>query len=95
MIALVMTVVFSHRIRRAPVRAGVWRERRRYHPGRARSRHRGLKHRDDVDCQWRSIEERVGGAVKAQYTWSPLDRWTLTRRKRSVSGTRADNLFVL
>ena len=47
------------------------------------------------DRQWRSIEERVGGNVKAQYVWSPLDRWTLIRRKRSVSGTLDETKFAL
>src|SRR5690606_2816826 len=47
------------------------------------------------DLQWRSVEERVGGAVKAQHTWSPLNRWTLIRRKRSVSGTLDETLFCL
>src|SRR5690606_27437169 len=47
------------------------------------------------DLQWRSVEERVGSAVKAQHTWSPLDRWTIIRRKRSVSGTLDETLFCL
>ena len=47
------------------------------------------------DRKWRSIEERVGGNVKAQYVWSPLDRWTPIRRKRSVGGTLDETKFVL
>jgi RHS repeat-associated protein len=44
---------------------------------------------------WRCVEERVGGGVKSQYTWSPVDRWTLIRRTRSVSGTLDEGRFVL
>ena len=47
------------------------------------------------DRQWRSVEEREGSTVKVQHTWSPLDRWTLIRRKRSVSGTLDESLFCL
>ena len=47
------------------------------------------------DRRWRSIEERVGLNVQAQYVWSPLDRWTLIRRKRSVGGTLDETKFVL
>jgi YD repeat-containing protein len=36
---------------------------------------------------WRCVEERVAGSVTTQYTWSAIDRQTLLRRKRSVSGT--------
>jgi RHS repeat-associated protein len=34
------------------------------------------------DKRWRAIEERVSNSVTAQYVWSPLDRWTMIRRKR-------------
>ena len=37
----------------------------------------------------------MGGNVKAQYVWSPLDRWTPIRRKRSVGGTLDETKFVL
>jgi len=47
------------------------------------------------DKQWRSVEERIGSTVKAQYTWSPLDRWTLIRRKRSTTGTLNETLWCL
>jgi RHS repeat-associated protein len=47
------------------------------------------------DQQWRSIEERVAGFVKAQYVWSPSDRWTMIRRKRSVDDTLDETRFVL
>jgi RHS repeat-associated protein len=52
------------------------------------------------DFNWRSVEERVGTAgsqtVKAQYTWSPADRWTMIRRKRSKDGgTLNEVLYVL
>jgi RHS repeat-associated protein len=36
------------------------------------------------DKQWRAIEERVGSSVSAEYVWSPLDRWTMIRRKRGT-----------
>ncbi len=42
------------------------------------------------DSQWRAIEERVAGSVAAQYVWSPLDRWTMIRRKRG-----GEELYVL
>jgi RHS repeat-associated protein len=44
---------------------------------------------------WRCVEERVSGSVKAQYLWSPIDRQALLRRKRSVSGTLDETLYVL
>jgi RHS repeat-associated protein len=47
------------------------------------------------DRQWRSIEEHEDSTVKEQHTWSPLDRWTLIRRKRSVSGELDETLFCL
>ena len=47
------------------------------------------------NSQWRAIEERVSGAVKAQYVWNPADRWDLIRRKRSVAGTLDEIRFVL
>jgi RHS repeat-associated protein len=51
------------------------------------------------DFNWRSVEERVGTpgsqTVKAQYTWSPTDRWTMIRRKRSTTGTLNEVLYVL
>ena len=47
------------------------------------------------DKQWRSVEERVGSTVKVQHTWSPLDRWTLIRRKRSTTGTLNETLWCL
>jgi RHS repeat-associated protein len=47
------------------------------------------------DNEWRAIEERVSSTVKAHYAWHPDDRWTLIRRKRSVSGTLDETLFVL
>ena len=47
------------------------------------------------DNEWRTIEERVSSTVKAHYAWHPDDRWTLIRRKRSVSGTLDETLFVL
>jgi RHS repeat-associated protein len=51
------------------------------------------------DFNWRSVEERVGTpgsqTVKAQYTWSPKDRWTMIRRKRSTTGTLNEVLYVL
>jgi RHS repeat-associated protein len=33
--------------------------------------------------------------VKAQYTWSPTDRWTMIRRKRSTTSTLNEVLYVL
>jgi RHS repeat-associated protein len=45
--------------------------------------------------QWRAVEERVSGAVKAQYVWNPADRWDLIRRRRSVAGTLDETRFVL
>ena len=45
--------------------------------------------------QWRAVEERVSSSVKAQYVWNPGDRWTLIRRKRSVSGTLDETLYCL
>jgi RHS repeat-associated protein len=45
--------------------------------------------------QWRAVEERVSGAVKAQYVWNPGDRWDLIRRRRSVAGTLDETRFVL
>jgi RHS repeat-associated protein len=48
------------------------------------------------DRQWRSVEERESNTVKVQHTWSPLDRWTLIRRKRNASGsTLNETLFCL
>ena len=51
------------------------------------------------DFNWRSVEERVGTpgsqTVKAQYTWSPTDRWTMIRRKRSTTSTLNEVLYVL
>jgi RHS repeat-associated protein len=51
------------------------------------------------DRQWRAVEERVAGAsvtVDRQYTWSPIDRWTLIRRKRTTGGTSLNETrFVL
>jgi RHS repeat-associated protein len=51
------------------------------------------------DFKWRSVEERVGTpgsqTVKAQYTWSPTDRWTMIRRKRSTTSTLNEVLYVL
>jgi RHS repeat-associated protein len=48
------------------------------------------------DRQWRSVEEREGSTVKVQHAWSPLDRWTLIRRKRNASGsTLIETLFCL
>ena len=50
------------------------------------------------DRQWRSVEERdtSTGTVKVQHAWSPLDRWTLIRRKRNASGsTLNETLFCL
>jgi RHS repeat-associated protein len=38
------------------------------------------------DRQWRAVEERVAGSVTAHYVWSPLDRWTMIRRKRPTGG---------
>jgi RHS repeat-associated protein len=45
--------------------------------------------------QWRTVEERVSGAVMAQYVWNPADRWDLIRRRRSVAGTLDETRFVL
>jgi len=45
--------------------------------------------------QWRAVEERVSGAVMAQYVWNPADRWDLIRRRRSVAGTLDETRFVL
>jgi RHS repeat-associated protein len=42
------------------------------------------------DKQWRAIEEWTGGSVDAHYVWSPLDRWTMIRRKRG-----GEELYVL
>jgi RHS repeat-associated protein len=47
------------------------------------------------NSQWRAIEERVSGAVKAQSVWNPADRWDLIRRKRSTTGTPDEIRFVL
>jgi RHS repeat-associated protein len=47
------------------------------------------------DRQWRAVEERAAGGVSAQYVWSPLDRWTMIRRKRSVAGTLDETRYVL
>jgi RHS repeat-associated protein len=47
------------------------------------------------NSQWRTVEERVSNSVKAQYVWSPLDRRTLIRRKRSISGTLDETRFCL
>ncbi|BCU79532.1 RHS repeat-associated core domain-containing protein [Luteolibacter sp. LG18] len=46
--------------------------------------------------QWRTLEERVdAGDLAMQYTWSPLDRWTLIRRLRSVEGDLDESLWCL
>lgn len=55
----------------------------------AESRHYYYNH------EWRAIEERISGAVERQYVWSPLDRWTLIRRQRSVSSVLDEILFAL
>lgn len=50
------------------------------------------------DRQWRAVEERVAGAsitVDRQYTWSLIDRWTLIRRKRTVTTSLDETRFVL
>ena len=47
------------------------------------------------DRQWRALEERVSGAIQADYVYSPTDRWNLIRRRRSVSGTLNETRFVL
>ncbi len=45
--------------------------------------------------QWRCIQERVSNTVKAEYVYSPFDRWNLIRRRRSVSGTLDETRYVL
>jgi RHS repeat-associated protein len=51
------------------------------------------------DRQWRTLQENFNGGgsgtVRAQYVWSPLDRWTLIRRQRSVSLPLDETKFVL
>ena len=47
------------------------------------------------DQQWRRIEDWVAGSIRAHHLWSPLDRWTLIRRKRSNGGTLNDVLWCL
>ncbi len=47
------------------------------------------------DQQWRAIEERVSGAVKADHVYDPGDRWNLIRRRRSVGGVLDEVRFVL
>jgi RHS repeat-associated protein len=47
------------------------------------------------NSQWRAVEERVSGAVAAQYVWNPADRWDLVRRRRSVAGSLDETRFVL
>jgi RHS repeat-associated protein len=47
------------------------------------------------DRQWRALEERVSGNVKADYVWNPSDRWNLIRRRRSVSGSLDETRYVL
>jgi RHS repeat-associated protein len=48
------------------------------------------------DRQWRCLEERVGGLVKADYTYNPSDRWNLIRRRRATTGsTLNETRFVL
>ncbi len=47
---------------------------------------------------WRAVEERVEGAsvaVDRQYVWGLRDRWDLVRRKRSVTGSLDEVLYVL
>lgn len=48
------------------------------------------------DQQWRAIEERVSNSVKADYVFSPFDRWNLIRRRRVTSGSAFNETrFVL
>jgi RHS repeat-associated protein len=47
------------------------------------------------DRQWRAVEERVYSTVTASYVWSPVDRWTMIRRKRSVAGTLDETRYLL
>lgn len=47
------------------------------------------------NIQWRAVEERISGSVKAQYVWHPQDRWTLIRRKYSSSGPLNETHFCL
>ena len=47
--------------------------------------------------QWRSVEERMNDAITIdrQFTWGLRDRWDLLRRKRSVSGSLDESLYLL
>jgi RHS repeat-associated protein len=51
------------------------------------------------DRQWRTLQENFNGGgsgtVRAQYVWSPLDRWTLIRRQRETAGSLTDTHFCL
>ena len=49
------------------------------------------------NSSWQAIEERVSGAAKVQYVWSPTGGDTLVERDRDVNsdGTWAERLYVM
>ncbi len=47
------------------------------------------------DQEWRAVEEQISSSPVAQYTWLPGDRWTLIRRKRTISTPLDEELFCL